>query len=141
MKLSCLQKIVKLGALIIRSLQAALTVAAEQQPCCVQVVEWIGYKGTNSNQIRLIVPVSKPKSQITDQVVISFLLPEADHPQISAIKPPIPKHSDKTIVSIPSPFWPLLNISIITNTKQAIHAPPSRTWNNIPMRLEISGIF
>ena len=42
MKLSCLQKSVKLGALIIRSLQAALTVAAEQQPCCVQVVERVG---------------------------------------------------------------------------------------------------
>jgi hypothetical protein len=25
-----------------RSFQAVLTVAAEQQPCCVQVVEWIG---------------------------------------------------------------------------------------------------
>jgi len=42
MKLSCLQKSVKLGALIIRSLQAALTVAAEQQPCGVQVVEGVG---------------------------------------------------------------------------------------------------
>jgi len=42
MKLSCLQKIVKLGALIIRSLQAALTVAAEQQPCGVQVVVVVG---------------------------------------------------------------------------------------------------